>query len=323
MFKDIRTIIRDLKVTLKITVKAVLKVHKIIDDVEETMNNLKSTVSLLSSKICEQKKETKINQQDQPISKYGGRTMPIDNILGSLETTACSVRDKVTTIMDDEGLSTCVDKWRRVLAESNAGEKIFKICPSVRKGIKLKLPERDIFYQEFQPRIQRICQSFDTIKAEIRMKPQNIASKNTNEIRIIAVKGTKVKRIVSQENVLKQVNNIFPWLTTVHLGKKKKSDEHCTTFSKRASCFNENAHSLVPFVKQSEAAEWLPSHAYGDVYLRHSTEIVPLVNYLAVYFVLIHKLLRWMEYYKEPYSSVGFHEQSKPTCAVTYLLDID
>ena len=51
LLRDIRTVYRDLKVTLKLTARIVLKVHGIVEDVEQTVQDLKAAVKGLSSKI--------------------------------------------------------------------------------------------------------------------------------------------------------------------------------------------------------------------------------------------------------------------------------
>ena len=51
LLRDIKTVYKDLKVTLKLTARIVLKVHGIVDDVEQTVQELKAMVKGLSSKF--------------------------------------------------------------------------------------------------------------------------------------------------------------------------------------------------------------------------------------------------------------------------------
>lgn len=51
LFRDIKTVYKDLKVTLKLTARIVLKVHGIVDDVEQTVQELKTAVKGLSAKL--------------------------------------------------------------------------------------------------------------------------------------------------------------------------------------------------------------------------------------------------------------------------------
>ena len=51
LVRDIKTVYKDLKVTLKLTARIVLKVHGIVDDVEQTVQELKTAVKGLSSKL--------------------------------------------------------------------------------------------------------------------------------------------------------------------------------------------------------------------------------------------------------------------------------
>lgn len=51
LLRDIKTVYKDLKVTLKLTARIVLKVHGIVDDVEQTVQELKAMVKGLSSKL--------------------------------------------------------------------------------------------------------------------------------------------------------------------------------------------------------------------------------------------------------------------------------
>lgn len=51
LLRDIKTVYKDLKVTLKLTARIVLKVHSIVEDVEQTVQELKAAVKGLSSKV--------------------------------------------------------------------------------------------------------------------------------------------------------------------------------------------------------------------------------------------------------------------------------
>jgi len=81
--RDLKVILKDLKITLKFTAKIVLKVHGIVDDMEHTMQDLKNTVNRLSSRLPKSPAHNKI---DQPSITY------INGMVNSIENKAESVK---------------------------------------------------------------------------------------------------------------------------------------------------------------------------------------------------------------------------------------
>ena len=214
--RDMKTIIRDLKVTLKITVKVVLKVHKIIDDIEETVNDLKSTVTVISSKVCRQTETERAQTGLSPSCKATLR----DNILENIEAKAGSFKTSVMTtvgsVMAEETFGNVVGKWRRVLG-STAAATLVKACPGI-DDLEPKLNELESVCQDLQPRIAEICESLNTINGAVQNKSKD--NDNTSEpLKDLLIKGTKTQTF-APENILKEINiyDELSWLTNVHLG---------------------------------------------------------------------------------------------------------
>jgi hypothetical protein len=83
--RDVKLILKDLKITLKFTAKIVLKVHAIVEDVEQTVQELKTTVSNLSARLPTQT-ATQEKLLDETSATY------LNEVVQSIETTAESVK---------------------------------------------------------------------------------------------------------------------------------------------------------------------------------------------------------------------------------------
>lgn len=316
LLKDVKKIIKDLKLTLKITVKVVLKAHKIMDDLEKTMNNLKSTVDIVSTKFCGQQEIEKSLEGGTPSNQ--AKAVPIDSLLESLETTACSlktsVRATISTIMEDKGLGNFVDKWRRV-TDSNAGAKFVKICPVFRKDIAPKLVELDSLFQDLQPSKStgKNCCGFDTTNANVQMKLENGADKNTS----LSVKGKKMENVM-EENILKQIHmSHISWLTSVYLGSNEEPDEHFTSFFEKESRFHDKKQFEGTF--QRGVTELMPGQR--NLRTENPKEIMAC---FAVYLIFIHTLsVRGIEYPNDVNLFGCLSDQNKFTMHVADITELE
>ncbi|XP_020611570.1 uncharacterized protein LOC110050042 [Orbicella faveolata] len=107
LLRDIRTVYRDLKVTLKLTARIVLKVHGIVEDVEQTVQDLKAAVKGLSSKI-------------QPQDGMG--EVAFEALMESVETKAISLKtsliEATTQVFNEDLVRNTQEKWNKVIQYS-------------------------------------------------------------------------------------------------------------------------------------------------------------------------------------------------------------
>ena len=107
LLRDIRTVYRDLKVTLKLTARIVLKVHGIVEDVEQTVQDLKAAVKGLSSKI-------------QPQDGMG--EVAFEALMESVETKAISLKtsliEATTQVFNEDLVRNAQEKWNKVIQYS-------------------------------------------------------------------------------------------------------------------------------------------------------------------------------------------------------------
>lgn len=107
LLRDIRTVYRDLKVTLKLTARIVLKVHGIVEDVEQTVQDLKAAVKGLSSKI-------------QPQDGMG--EVAFEALVESVETKAISLKtsliEATSQVFNEDLVRNTQEKWDKVMQYS-------------------------------------------------------------------------------------------------------------------------------------------------------------------------------------------------------------
>ena len=107
MLRDIKTVYRDLKVTLKLTARIVLKVHSIVEDVERTVQELKSTVKVLSAKV---------NPHD------GMGEVGFEALVESVESKAISLKtsliEATSQVFNEDLLRNTQEKWDKVMQYS-------------------------------------------------------------------------------------------------------------------------------------------------------------------------------------------------------------
>lgn len=107
LLRDIRTVYRDLKVTLKLTARIVLKVHGIVEDVEKTVQDLKAAVKGLSAKI-------------QPQDGMG--EVPFESLVESVETKAMSLKtsliEATSQVFNKDLVRNTQEKWDKVMQYS-------------------------------------------------------------------------------------------------------------------------------------------------------------------------------------------------------------
>ncbi|EDO43883.1 predicted protein [Nematostella vectensis] len=116
--RDIKTIMRDLKVTLKYTSKVVLKLHAIVDDVENTVQDLKNTVRSLTVRVANTPPLPAALQYSRDSTCYDS-SASIDSLLQSVENKADSVKSTVATavggLVNDDLLKTTLRNWETFL----------------------------------------------------------------------------------------------------------------------------------------------------------------------------------------------------------------
>lgn len=107
MLRDIKTVYKDLKVTLKLTARIVLKVHSIVEDVEQTVQELKSTVKVLSAKV---------NPHD------GMGEVGLEALVESVESKAISLKtsliEATSQVFNEDLLRNTQEKWDKVMQYS-------------------------------------------------------------------------------------------------------------------------------------------------------------------------------------------------------------
>lgn len=107
LLRDIRTVYRDLKVTLKLTARIVLKVHGIVEDVEKTVQDLKAAVKGLSAKI-------------QPQDGMG--EVAFGSLVESVETKAISLKtsliEATSQVFNKDLVRNTQEKWDKVMQYS-------------------------------------------------------------------------------------------------------------------------------------------------------------------------------------------------------------
>lgn len=106
--RDIKIIIKDLKITLKLTAKVILKVHSIVEDFEETVQELKRTVKCVSTRISP---EGELMQEST-----------LNSWTESVETTAESLKqalaDVVGQVSTKDLFRSTQENWEKVMEYS-------------------------------------------------------------------------------------------------------------------------------------------------------------------------------------------------------------
>lgn len=107
LLRDIRTVYRDLKVTLKLTARIVLKVHSIVEDVEQRVQELKAAVKGLSSKV-------------QPQDGMG--EVAFEALVESVESKAISLKtsliEATSQVFNEDLVRNTQEKWNKVMQYS-------------------------------------------------------------------------------------------------------------------------------------------------------------------------------------------------------------
>ena len=113
LLRDIRTVYKDLKVTLKLTARIVLKVHGIVDDVEHTVQELKAAVKGLSSKI---------NPQD------GMGEVAFNALVENVESKATLLKtaliEATSQVFNDDLIRNTQEKWDKVVQYSRESSEV-------------------------------------------------------------------------------------------------------------------------------------------------------------------------------------------------------
>ncbi|KAK3697869.1 hypothetical protein QZH41_001710 [Actinostola sp. cb2023] len=129
--RDVKVILRDLKITLKFTAKIVLKVHGIVDDMEQTMQELKETVNGLSSRL------PKSASQENILDEASTATY-VDEMVHTIETKAESVRaslsSAVAVLTSDDLITNTSSAWENLVGHKNLTDVMSKWA-SVPDGI--------------------------------------------------------------------------------------------------------------------------------------------------------------------------------------------
>lgn len=109
LLRDIKTVYKDLKVTLKLTARIVLKVHSIVDDVEQTVQELKAAVKGLSSRVQ--------RTHDEKASEVA-----FEALVESVESKAISLKtslvEATSQVFNEDLLRNTQDKWDKVMQYS-------------------------------------------------------------------------------------------------------------------------------------------------------------------------------------------------------------
>lgn len=107
LLRDIKTIYKDLKVTLKLTARIVLKVHGIVDDVEHTVQELKAAVKGLSAKIS---------------PENGKGEVAFDALVENVESKAIMLKtsliEATSQVFNEDLLKNTQQKWDKVMEYS-------------------------------------------------------------------------------------------------------------------------------------------------------------------------------------------------------------
>ncbi|KAL9968132.1 hypothetical protein ACROYT_G026465 [Oculina patagonica] len=108
LLRDIKTVYKDLKVTLKLTARIVLKVHSIVEDVEQTVQELKVAVKGLSSKV---------HPQDGTAGEVA-----FEALVESVESKAISLKtsliEATSQVFNEDLLKNTQEKWDKVMQYS-------------------------------------------------------------------------------------------------------------------------------------------------------------------------------------------------------------
>ncbi|XP_015761437.1 PREDICTED: uncharacterized protein LOC107340587 [Acropora digitifera] len=115
LIRDIKTVYRDLKITLKLSARIVLKVHGIVDDVEQTLQELKEAVKRLSQRISPTQ-----DSKDE---------IGLDSMVENVESKAILLKTSLieaTSHLFNEGLlRSTQDKWDKVMRYSKQSSEAF------------------------------------------------------------------------------------------------------------------------------------------------------------------------------------------------------
>lgn len=107
LLRDIKTVYKDLKVTLKLTARIVLKVHSIVEDVEQTVQELKAAVKGLSSKVHP-------NDEMGEVA-FGALVESVESKAISLKT---SLVEATSQVFNEDLVRNTQEKWDKVMQYS-------------------------------------------------------------------------------------------------------------------------------------------------------------------------------------------------------------
>ena len=115
LLRDIKTVYKDLKVTLKLSARIVVKVHGIVDDVEQTLQELKSAVRRLSAKL---------NPNRDGKGDVGLDTL-VENVESKANLLKTSLIEASSQVFNEDLLRSTQEKWDKVTEYSKQSKEAF------------------------------------------------------------------------------------------------------------------------------------------------------------------------------------------------------
>ena len=115
LIRDVKTIYRDLKITLKLSARIVLKVHGIVDDVEQTLQELKEAVKRLSQRI---------SPTHDGKDEVGFHSM-VENVESKAILLKTSLIEATSHLLNEGLLRSTQDKWDKVMQYSKQSTEAF------------------------------------------------------------------------------------------------------------------------------------------------------------------------------------------------------
>lgn len=115
LIRDIKTVYRDLKITLKLSARIVLKVHGIVDDVEQTLQELKEAVKRLSQRIS----------PTQDCKDEIGLDSMVENVESKAILLKTSLIEATSHLFNEGLLRSTQDKWDKVMRYSKQSSEAF------------------------------------------------------------------------------------------------------------------------------------------------------------------------------------------------------
>lgn len=127
--RDLKVVLRDLKITLKYTAKIVLKVHGIVDDMEQTMQDLKQTVNGLSSRLPKSPCHKSIDEASMAYV-----TDVVHTIESKAESVKASLSNAVAVLTSDDLIKNTSTAWENLVNQRNLNDVVGKWA-SVPEGL--------------------------------------------------------------------------------------------------------------------------------------------------------------------------------------------